>query len=102
MEEQVWHIRLMLTVYEAVSGLKVNWRKINLFPIKEVNHMQTPAGILGCGVDKLPTVYLGMPLGNKHDDLEIWDNIIEKEKKLSQWKAQYISLGGRVTLMFLS
>lgn len=28
--------------------------------------MEEPAGILRCKVKKLPTVYLGMPLGNKH------------------------------------
>ena len=41
-----------------------------------------------------------MPLGHNHNELEIWDNIIEKtEKKLANWKAQYISLGGRFTLI---
>ncbi|XP_049399652.1 uncharacterized protein LOC125863652 [Solanum stenotomum] len=75
----------------GMGDLEVNWRKSNLFPIKDVNHMQTLADILGCGVDKLPTVYLGMPLGNKHDDLKIWDNIIEKtEKKLSQWNTYHL------------
>lgn len=66
----------------------------------EVPNIQTLASILGCGVGNLPTVYLGMHLGRKHKDLEIWDSIIEKaNKKLSQWKAQYLSLGGRVTLI---
>jgi len=37
-----------------------------------------------------------MLLGHNHKELEIWDGIIEKiEKKLANWKAQYISLGGR-------
>lgn len=32
--------------------------------------------------------------------MEIWDTIIEKaNKKLAQWKTQYISQGGRVTLI---
>lgn len=48
----------------------------------------------------LPTVYLGMPLDWKYKEVEIWDNIIERyEKRLAQWKAQYLSLGGRVTLI---
>lgn len=94
------YIRVMLVVFEAVSGLKVNWRKSNISPIKEVSSIQTLAGMLGCRVDKLPTVYLGMPLGNRHKDVEIWNSIIEKTmKRLSQWKTQYLSLGGRVTLI---
>lgn len=90
----------MLVVFEAVFGLKVNGRKNNLFPIKKVSNIHTLAGILGGGVENISTVYLGMPLGNKHKDVEIWDRIIEKTvKRLSQWKAQYLSLGGRVTLI---
>lgn len=63
--------------------------------------MQVLANILGCGIDQMPTVYLGMPLGNKHKDLEICDGIIENpEKKLAMWKSQYPSPGG--TLIFIN
>lgn len=94
------YLRVMLVVFEAVSGLKVNWRKSNISPIKEVSSIQTLAGMLGCRVDKLRNVYLGMPLGNRHKDVEIWNSIIEKTmKRLSQWKTQYLSLGERVTLI---
>lgn len=62
--------------------------------------MQGLASILSCRIEELPTTYLGMPLGNKHKALEVWDGILEKaEKKLARWKAQYLSLGGRVTLI---
>ncbi|KAG5590747.1 hypothetical protein H5410_041261 [Solanum commersonii] len=38
--------------------------------------------------------------GRKHEALEIWDGIIENaESKLSRWKTQYLSLGGRVILI---
>ncbi|XP_055815781.1 uncharacterized protein LOC129885509 [Solanum dulcamara] len=98
--DQVKYIRVILVVFEGVSGLKVNWRKSNLFPIKEVSNIQSLADILGCGGENLPIVYLGMPLGYKHNEVVIWDSIIEKTvKRLSQWKAQYLSLGGRVTLI---
>ncbi|WMV49892.1 hypothetical protein MTR67_043277 [Solanum verrucosum] len=41
-----------------------------------------------------------MPLGSDHKAGKIWDGIIEKtEKKLAIWKSQYLSLGGRVTLI---
>lgn len=32
-------------------------------------------------MENLPTTYLGMRLGNKHIDVEIWDNIVEKTEK---------------------
>lgn len=62
--------------------------------------MHALATVLVCGVDTLPTVYLSMPLGRKSKDVEIRNNIVEKtESSLAQWKAQYLSLGGRVTLI---
>ncbi|WMV24691.1 hypothetical protein MTR67_018076 [Solanum verrucosum] len=98
--EQLNYIRLILILFEAVSGLRVNWGKSSLIAVKEVPQIQGLASILGCKVEKLPTTYLGMPLGNKHKALGIWDGILEKaEKILSRWKAQYLSLGGRVILI---
>ncbi|KAG5596686.1 hypothetical protein H5410_037918 [Solanum commersonii] len=86
--EQVAFIRMTLVVFEVVSGLLVNWRKSNIFPIKEVPQLQSLTRILGCKVEHFPTTYLGMPLGHNHKELEIWDGIIEKtEKKLANWKA---------------
>lgn len=92
--EQVAFIRLILVLFEAVAGLKVNWSKSSLIPVKEVPQMLGLAIILGCRIVELPTTYLGMPLGSEHKVWEIWDGILEKaEKKLARWKAQYLSLG---------
>ncbi|KAG5616439.1 hypothetical protein H5410_016263 [Solanum commersonii] len=85
---------------DAFSGLKVNWRKSSIFPIKEVQQIEDLASILKCKIKKLPIVYLGMPLGSEHKAEKNWDGIIEKtKKKLAIWKSQYLSLGGRVTLI---
>ena len=55
---------------------------------------------MGGEVGSLPTIYLGMPLGSKSKAWNIWNLVIEKcEKKLTRWKSQYISFGGRVTLI---
>ncbi|WMV25590.1 hypothetical protein MTR67_018975 [Solanum verrucosum] len=41
-----------------------------------------------------------MPLVANSKSKEIWNGVIEKcEKKLSRWKSQYLSLGGRVILI---
>ena len=74
--------------------------KNSLITVKEVPHIQGLAIILGCKVENLPTTYLGMPLGSKHKALGLWNGILEKAKiKISRWKAHYLSLGGRVTLI---
>lgn len=62
--------------------------------------MNQLASVLGGNVGVLPSVYLGMPLGAKSNSKHIWDSVLEKcEKKLTRWKAQYLSTGGRLTLI---
>lgn len=83
-----------------MSGLHVNWRKSFLYPVNEVPNMEIFKSILGGEVGVLPTTYLGMPLGTKSNFMEIRDGVIEKcEKRLARWKSQYLSLGGRLTLI---
>lgn len=41
-----------------------------------------------------------MPLSSNHNAMDIQDGILEKtERKLTTWKAQYLSLGGRLILI---
>ncbi|WMV40308.1 hypothetical protein MTR67_033693 [Solanum verrucosum] len=83
-EEQLKNLRVILVLFEGVSGLHINWRKSFMYPINEVNNMSYIASILGAVVGTLPTTYLGMPLGAKSKPIEIWNGVIEKcEKKLA-------------------
>ena len=44
--------------------------------------------------------YLGLPLGAKFKETNIWNPIIEKmERRLARWKRLYLSKGGKVTLI---
>lgn len=75
-------------------------RKGSLFSITADHNVQTLADTLGCKLETLPATYLGLPLGEKYNDINIWKGIIEKrEKKLSTWKRQYLSFVGRLTLV---
>uniref|UniRef100_A0A0V0IBM1 Putative ovule protein n=1 Tax=Solanum chacoense TaxID=4108 RepID=A0A0V0IBM1_SOLCH len=99
-QEQICYLRLILVIFEACSGLKVNWRKSDIFPVKEEQQIQSLADILKYRIEELPTIYLGMLLGANHNAVNIWDGIIEKtEKRLVLRKSQYLSLGGRVVLI---
>ena len=62
--ELLSYIRVILVLFEAVSRLKVNRGKSSLFSVNEVPQIQQLVNILGCKVDNLPTIYLGMPLGS--------------------------------------
>ena len=62
--------------------------------------METLAAELGCGVGSLPTTYLGLPLRAPHKSVRAWDSVEERfRKRLASWKKQYISKGGRLTLI---
>ncbi|RVX22614.1 hypothetical protein CK203_012542 [Vitis vinifera] len=51
-------------------------------------------------VGKLPTSYLGLPLGASFKTSRVWDAVEEGfRKRLSLWKRQYLSKGGRLTLI---
>ena len=83
--EQMLSIRLVLTCFQAFTGLKV---------------LGTLANILQCRVGSLPMIYLGMPLGTLYKTVSIWNPIIERmEKKLLGWKRLYLLKGGRLTLL---
>nr|XP_016515236.1 PREDICTED: uncharacterized protein LOC107831958 [Nicotiana tabacum] len=94
-EEQVRHLRLILSVFEVVSGLHVNWSKSQVYTVNEVTNIQRLAGVLGCQVRNL-----WMPLGAKIRSQELWNEVLERcEKELATWKGNYLSLGGKITLV---
>ena len=98
--EQLMYLRWTLMWFEAFSGLKINLHKSEIIPLGRVDNVEELAAELGCGVGSLPTKYLGLPLSAPHRDSGVWDSIEERfRNRLSSWKRQYISKGGRLTLI---
>ena len=86
--------------FEALSGLRINLNKSEILPIGSVDNAKELAVELGCRIGSLPTSYLGLPLRAKHTVVGVWDTVEERFKnKLASWKSQYISKGGKLTLM---
>ena len=99
-KDELKFISWTLMWFEAVSGLKINLNKSEIIPIGTVANMEELALELGYKVGTLPTTYLGLPIGAKHKALSVWDSVEERfRKRLVSWKLQYISKGGRVTLI---
>ncbi|RVW17753.1 hypothetical protein CK203_071684 [Vitis vinifera] len=48
----------------AISGLKVNRDKSEAIPIGMIDYLENIVSVIGYRVGKLPTSYLGLPLGN--------------------------------------
>ena len=83
---------MLLIIFEAITGLKVNVGKSEIVPVGEVGNLGALARILCCKVGRLPMSYLGMPLGAHFKDASIWNPILERvEKKLAGWKRLYLS-----------
>ena len=98
--EKLVHIRLVLTCFEAVTGLKVNMSKSEMVPIGEVSNLPVLADILCCKIGSLPISYLGMPLGSHYKSTAVWNPIIEKmERRLAGSQRLYLSKGGRPSLL---
>ena len=86
--------------FEAISRLKVNLDKSELFLVGIVENVEELASELGCKVGRLPSTYLGRPLGAPFKSVAIWDGVDGRfRKRLAMWKRQYISKGGRITLI---
>jgi len=98
--EQFLDLRCLLLCFEAVSWLKIYWPKSEIVPTGNVEDVEELASILGCGVVSLLMEYLGLPLGAKYKDSNIWTSIIERmENRLTGWKRLSLSKGGRLTLI---
>ena len=86
--------------FEAMSGLKVNLDKSEIIAVGRVENVEEVALEFGCKVSRLPSTYLGLPLGARFKEVATWDGAEERlRKRLSIWKRQYISKGGRMTLI---
>ena len=99
-EEQMTYLSWILASFEAFSRLRINLEKSSLLPVGRVERVEGLACELGCSIGSLPTKYLGLPLGAKHMSIGVWDRVEERfHKRLALRKRQYISKGGRLTLI---
>ena len=74
--------------------------KSEILPVGRVKNLEALALEFGCKVGRLPTSYLGFPLGAQHKSVAIWDGVEERfRKRFTMWKRQFISKGGRITLI---
>ncbi|XP_010258726.1 PREDICTED: uncharacterized protein LOC104598390 [Nelumbo nucifera] len=80
---------------------KVNFEKSCVVGVNmEEGEVRETAKVLGCEVSKWPLNYLGLPLGDNPKRESFWNLVVESfEKKLVSWKRNYLSMGGRITLI---
>ena len=99
-KKHLTHLSWILLWFEAASGLRINLTKSEVIPVGEVEEIEELVVELGCRVGSLPSQYLGLPLGVPNRAPYMWEGVEERvRRKLALWKRQYISKGGRITLI---
>ncbi|GJX81477.1 RNA-directed DNA polymerase, eukaryota, reverse transcriptase zinc-binding domain protein [Tanacetum coccineum] len=102
-----WNARVLeniirvLHVFYLASGLKINIQKSNIYGIgvneEEVYNM---ASNTGCTAGNIPFNYLGLPIGSNMKSTASWKVLVDRfRSRLSTWKANILSIGGRLTLI---
>ena len=98
--DQLVYLSWILLWFEAIFGLKINLEKSLIPLVRNVENLDELASELGCRTEALPSTYLGLPLCMRRKFLQVWDGVGERFwKKLALWKRQYISIGGRISLI---
>ncbi|KAK1428805.1 hypothetical protein QVD17_17645 [Tagetes erecta] len=100
-ERNALNLTRILRCFYLASGLKVNYKKSRIFGLGVVeNDVNNMAIVLNCQVGKLPFKYLGIPMGANMNHIKNWKDVIDIfESRLSSWKANALSFGGRITLL---
>ena len=99
-QDHLTYLSWLLMWFEAMSGLKINLEKSEFIPIERVENIDDLALDFGCRVGSLPSTYLGLPLGAPFKSVTVCDGVKERfRRRLAMWKRQYLSKGGRATLI---
>jgi len=92
---------LILSCYEAMSGMKINFERSEVFSVGLlVDEQQQTTAILGCKIGTFPIKYLGMPVGHCKITKAQLRYVSDKAKKrLGTWQCDHLSSGGKSTLI---
>lgn len=99
--QSLQNIRLILTCYEAMSGMKINFDKSEVYTVGlEDSDQQRVVEILNCKLCSFPMIYLGMPVSSSKITKNQLIYVTDKTgKRLSMWQCDYLSSGGKATLI---
>jgi len=90
----------MLSCFELVSGLKVNFLKSRIGGVGvEQTKILSFASVLNCEIMRTSFKYLGLPVGGCHTRGEFWDEVVNKIKRRLGRKGRCISMAGRICLI---
>ncbi|MCI13517.1 RNA-directed DNA polymerase (Reverse transcriptase), partial [Trifolium medium] len=94
-------LRVVLVLFELMSGLKVNFNKSMLVGVNIPDSwLHEAASTLSCKVGKVHFLYLGLPIGGDPRRLSFWELVLTRiNNRLSGWKSRFLFFGGRLVLL---
>ena len=94
-------MKLLLFMYEMMSGLKINFNKSEVIIVNDDSELGSVyADLFNCQVGAFPIKYLGVPVSPSRLHLSDWTPLIDKSmKRLDVWKGETMSTAGRATLI---
>jgi hypothetical protein len=94
--ESAKNLKLILSAFEHLSGLKINFHKSELFYFGEAQeHAQLYAELFECNQGQFPIRYLGIPIHFRRLTNAEWKIVEERlQLHLSSWKGKLLLEGG--------
>jgi hypothetical protein len=99
--EKAVNMKLILCIFEQLSGLKINFHKSELFCFGKTSEMEHQyKEIFGCASGSLPIRYLGIPIHHRVLRNSEWNPVENRfAAKLGCWRGKMLSYGDRLTLI---
>jgi hypothetical protein len=97
--EKARNLKMILYIYELMSGLKINFLKSDTFVLNGDNEIaRNFADLFNCQVGKFSMKYLGVSVSPIKLHIANWTPLEEKcDKRLEVWKGRCLSIAGRIT-----
>jgi hypothetical protein len=99
--EKALNMKLILCIFEQLSGLKINFHKSKVFCFGKVkDDKQDYRSIFGCEIGAFPFKYLGIPIHYRKLKNGEWKPVEDRcELKLANWIRKLLSYGDRLILI---
>jgi mannosylglycoprotein endo-beta-mannosidase len=95
------NMKILLYIYEKMSGLKINFNKSEIIMISSDEQKAISySDMLNCATGTWPIKYLGVPVSGSRLHVTDWMALNEKiMKRLDGWQCASLSYGGKLILL---
>jgi hypothetical protein len=99
--QKALNMKLVLCIFEQLSGLKINFHKSEIFCFGNAKEVENDyKQLFGCESGNLPFKYLGIPIHFRKLKNGEWKPVEDRfEIKLSSWIGKLMSYGDRLILI---